>query len=132
MTGSKPQPLVQYQPALQQLKWQVRLMVALWLIAQLLSGTAAGLTALAGAGIAVIGQAYFVFRAFRHAGATSAQYIVQEFYRGEAGKFLLTALLFAGVFIFFKKVEPVWLFTSFVLEQLVAWIVPLANRNTQR
>lgn len=132
MTGSKPQPLVQYQPALQQLKWQVRLMVALWLIAQLLYGTAAGVSALAGAGIAVIGQAYFVFRAFRHAGATSAQHIVQEFYRGEAGKFLLTALLFASVFIFFKKVEPVWLFIGFVLEQLVAWIVPLANRNTQR
>lgn len=132
MTGSKPQPLVHYQPALQQLKWQVRLMVALWLIAQLLSGTAAGLSALTGAGIAVIGQAYFVFRAFRHAGATSARHIVQEFYRGEAGKFLLTALLFASVFIFFKKVEPVWLFIGFVLEQLVAWIVPLANRNTQR
>lgn len=132
MTGSKPQPLVQYQPALMQLKWQVRLMVALWLLAQLLSGTVAGLSVLTGAGIAVVGQAYFVFRAFRHAGAASAQHIVQEFYRGEAGKFLLTALLFAGVFIFFKKAEPVWLFTGFVLEQLVAWIVPLANRSTQR
>lgn len=132
MTVSKPQPLVEYQPALQQLKWQVRLMVALWLIAQLAGGTAAGLSALSGAGIAVLGQAYFVFRAFRHAGARSAQHIVQEFYRGEAGKFLFTALLFASVFIFYKKVDPVWLFTGFVLEQLVAWIVPLANRNTQR
>ncbi|REH40127.1 ATP synthase protein I [Paraperlucidibaca baekdonensis] len=132
MTVSKPQPLVEYRPALQQLKWQARLMVALWLIAQLAGGTAAGLSALSGAGIAVLGQAYFVFRAFRHAGARSAQHIVQEFYRGEAGKFLLTALLFASVFIFYKKVDPVWLFTGFVLEQLVAWIVPLANRNTQR
>lgn len=132
MTVSKPKPLVQSQPALQQLKWQVRLMVALWLIAQLVGGTAAGLSALLGAGIAVLGQAYFVFRAFRHAGATSAQHIVQGFYRGEAGKFLLTALLFASVFIFFKKVEPAWLFIGFVLEQLVAWIVPLAIRSTQR
>lgn len=132
MTSSKPQPLIQSQPALLQLKWQVRLMVALWLLAQLASGTQAGISALFGAGIAVIGQGYFVFRAFRHAGARSAQHIVQEFYRGEAGKFLLTALLFTSVFIFFKKVEPSWLFTSFVLEQLVAWIVPLANRNTQR
>lgn len=132
MTASKPQPLVQPQPALQQLKWQIRLMVALWLTAQLWSGSTAGLSALSGAAIAVIGQAYFVFRAFRHAGATSAQQIVQEFYRGEAGKFLLTALLFASVFIFWQKVDPAWLFAAFVLQQLVAWIVPLATRNTQR
>ncbi|PQA51095.1 ATP synthase subunit I [Amnimonas aquatica] len=132
MTVSKPQPLVDVQPAVQQLKWQLRLLALLFLIALLSAGTHAGLSALAGAGIAVIGQAYFVFRAFRHAGATSAQHIVQDFYRGAAGKFVLTALLFAAVFAGYKAVEPGWLFASFVLEQLVAWIVPLTSRRTQR
>ena len=131
MSVSKPQPLVDLDPARLQLRWQVRLWAAIFLIAFLLAGKSAALSALVGAGIAVVAQAYFVFLAFRHAGATSAQQIVKNFYRGEAGKFLLTALLFAAVFIGFKEVDARWLFASFVLEQLVAWIVPLTMRATQ-
>ena len=44
---------------------------------------------------------------------------------GEAGKFLITVLLFAMVFLRFKGVQVPWLFTGFILELLVAWIVPL-------
>lgn len=132
MTGSKPQPLVDTFPALQQLRWQFRLLAVLFVVALVVAGPLAGLSALAGAGIAVIGQAYFVYRAFRHAGAISASHIVQGFYRGEAGKFVLTALLFAAVFTGFRDVQPGWLFASFVLEQLVAWIVPFTIRSTQR
>jgi ATP synthase protein I len=131
MSVSKPQPLVDFKPAKLQLRWQCRLWAAIFLIAYLLAGKNAALSALAGAGIAVVSQAYFVFRAFRHAGATSAQQIVKNFYRGEAGKFVLTALLFAAVFIGFEEVDARWLFASFVLEQLVAWIVPLTIRATQ-
>ena len=131
MSVSKPQPLVDFKPAKLQLRSQCRLWAAIFLIAYLLAGKHAALSALAGAGIAVVGQAYFLFRAFRHAGATSAQQIVKNFYRGEAGKFVLTALLFAAVFIGFSEVDARWLFASFVLEQLVAWIVPLTMRATQ-
>jgi len=35
------------------------------------------------------------------------------------------------VFIGFNEVDARWLFASFVLEQLVAWIVPLTMRATQ-
>ena len=120
MSVSKPQPLVDTNPAKLQLRWQCRILGAIFIIAFILDGNHAALSALAGAGIAVLGQAYFVLRAFSHAGATSAQQIVRGFYRGEAGKFVLTALLFAGVFIGFKQVDVRWLFASFVLEQLVA------------
>ena len=37
---------------------------------------------------------------------------MQGFYRGEAGKFVLTALLFAAVFTCFKAVQPGWLFAA--------------------
>lgn len=131
MTVSKPQPLVDLNPAKQQLRWQLRLWAAILLIAFWLGGRNAGLSAGLGAGIAVVTQAYFVFFAFRYAGAHSAQQIVKSFYRGEAGKFVLTALLFAAVFIGFKEVDARWLFASFVLEQLVAWVVPFTKRATQ-
>lgn len=131
MKVSKPQPLVDVTPAVQQLRWQFRLLLLISLTAFVVADPGAGLSALAGAGIAVIGQAYFVYRAFRHAGARSARHIVQGFYRGEAGKFVLTALLFAAVFTGFKAVQPGWLFTGFILEQLVAWIVPFTIRSTQ-
>ena len=131
MSVSKPQPLVDINPAKLQLRWQCRVWGAIFIIAYALAGSHAALSALAGAGIAVLGQAYFVFRAFSNAGAISAQQIVNGFYRGEAGKFVLTALLFAAVFIGFKQVDVRWLFASFVLEQLVAWVVPLTTRATR-
>lgn len=131
MPISKPQPLVNMAPALRQLSWQIALLLVLAAAAAITSGLKPALSAAAGAGIAVIGQAYFVARAFRHAGAPSARHIVQDFYRGEAGKFTLTALLFAAVFITWKSVMPGWLFASFILEQLVAWIVPFTFRAAQ-
>ncbi len=131
MKVSKPQPLVDVVPAVRQLQWQLYLLALISLTAFVAAGPGAGLSALAGAGIAVIGQAYFAYRAFSHAGAASAKHIVQGFYRGEAGKFVLTALLFAAVFMGFKAVLPGWLFASFILEQLVAWIVPFTIRSTQ-
>jgi len=131
MSVSKPQPLVNVEPARLQLRWQCRVWGAIFLISYALAGSHAALSSLCGAGIAVLGQAYFVARAFRHAGAASARQIVSSFYRGEAGKFMLTALLFAAVFIGFKQVDVRWLFASFVLEQLVAWVVPLTTRANQ-
>lgn len=131
MKVSKPQPLVDVIPAVKQLQWQLYVLVLASLTAFVVAGPVAGLSALAGAGIAVIGQAVFVFFAFRHAGAAFTRQIAQGFYRGEAGKFVLTALLFAAVFTGFKTVQPGWLFTSFILEQLVAGIVPFTIRSTQ-
>lgn len=131
MTISKPQPLVSIAPAIRQLSGQLLLLPVLALLAWHASGLQAALSAAAGAGIAVAGQAYFTARAFRHAGARSARNIVQDFYRGEAGKFMLTALLFAAVFITWKQVMPGWLFASFILEQLVAWVVPFTFRASQ-
>lgn len=129
---SRPQPLVDTRPAVRQLAGQLMVLALVALAALLFSDASSGLSALAGAGIAVIGQAYFVARAFNHAGAVSAQHIVNAFYRGEAGKFMLTALLFAAVFVTWKGVRPGWLFASFILEQLVAWVVPFTIKSSQR
>ncbi|MDP1541239.1 MAG: ATP synthase subunit I [Moraxellaceae bacterium] len=116
---SKPQPLLNVKPALQQLTWQLFFLLPLAVVAGLLAGVDAALSALAGAVIVLIGQIYFVSRAFRHAGATSARHIVREFFRGEAGKFLLTVLLFAAALISFDQIRAGWLLTGFILQQLV-------------
>lgn len=95
-------------------------LVPLAALAALLSGPAAAMSALAGGFVVLVAQTYFVSRAFRHAGATSAREIVREFFRGEAGKFVLTVLLLAAVMTGLPTVQPGWLLTGFVLEQLVA------------
>lgn len=115
----KPQPLLNFSPALQQLTWQVVFLLPLAVVAGLWSGKGAAIAATTGAVIVLVGQIFFVSRVFRHAGATSARHIVREFFRGEAGKFLLTVLLFAAVLIRFNDINTGWLLTGFVLQQLV-------------
>jgi len=111
--------------AVRLLKWQLALTVGVT-VTGLLGGLWAGVSAGMGGGIALAGSAYFALQAFRHAGATSASHIVRSFYKGEAGKFVLTAALFAIVLITVPFVKGVWLLTGFILVHLVgAWGVLL-------
>jgi ATP synthase protein I len=86
-----------------------------------------------GTAIAWVGSLYFALQAFRYAGALQAPKIVQSFYKGEAGKFVLTALLFAAVFAGVKPLQAGWFLTGFILEQLVAWgiLLTAATRTKQ-
>lgn len=124
---SQPRPLVDRSQALQLLKWQCVLAVSLMLAAAVFAGMQAVLSMALGCGIAMAGSVYFALQAFRHAGATQAQQIVQGFYKGEAGKFVITVLLFAAVFAWVKAMLPGWLLSGFILEQLVAWGVLLVG-----
>lgn len=124
---SQSRPLVDRSQAVQLLKWQCVLASVLMLAAALAGGTKALLSVGLGCGIAVTGSLYFALQAFRHAGATQAQQIVLGFYKGEAGKFVITVLLFAAVFAWVKAMLPGWLMSGFILEQLVAWGVLLVG-----
>lgn len=106
--------------ALLLLKWQVVLAGVLTLAA-LIDSKGAALAVGLGAGIAIAGSLYFALQAFRHAGARQAPQVVQSFYKGEAGKFVITVLLFAAVFAGVKPLQAGWLLTGFILEQLVVW-----------
>lgn len=123
---SQPRPLVDRSMAVRLLKWQLALALGV-VLGGLTMGPWAGISAGLGAGIAIAGSLYFALQAFRHAGATSASHIVRSFYKGEAGKFVLTAALFAVVLITVNTVQPGWLLTGFILEQLVAWGILLAG-----
>lgn len=69
-------------------------------------------------------NAYFIWKAFRYQGARSAKLIVSSFYRGEAGKLVLTTIGFILVFTLVKPLEPLALFGSFIAVQLVSWFAP--------
>ena len=71
--------------------------------------------------IAVIPHLYFSVYAFRYVGAQFAQKATQAFYWGETGKFLITLIGFALVFLFFEDLNFKAFFASycsFLLVQL--------------
>ena len=92
-------------------------------------GPVAGYSGLSGGLIAWLPNLYFAHKAFRFSGARAAQEIIRSFYAGEAGKFVLTAALFMLAFAGVKPLDPLALFSGFVLTQAVSWFSPLLMRN---
>lgn len=76
--------------------------------------------------ISILPNAYFARLAFRRTGARLASEVVRLFYRGEAGKFLLTTALFAATFVSVKPINVVALFVTFGLVTLMNWIVAVS------
>jgi ATP synthase protein I len=88
-------------------------------------GTVSGYSGLLGGLIAWLPNLYFAHKAFRFSGARAAQAIVRSFYAGEAGKLILTAVLFALTFAGVKPLEALAVFGVFLLTQAVNWFAPL-------
>ncbi len=78
-------------------------------------GIVAGYSGLLGGLIALSANVYFAFKAFRYFGARSARAVVQSLWAGEMGKQILAAALFALVFVGVKPLEPIALFTGYLL-----------------
>ncbi|SDG50993.1 F0F1 ATP synthase subunit I [Phytopseudomonas seleniipraecipitans] len=92
-------------------------------------GVVAGYSSFCGGLIAWLPNVYFAHKAFRFSGARAAQAIVRSFYAGEAGKLVLTAVLFALVFAGVKPLDALALFGAFLLTQLVNWFAPLLMKR---
>lgn len=88
-------------------------------------GASAGISALAGGFTAWLPNCYFAFRAFRYRRARNAQRIVRSFYSGVTGKFVLTASLFAVVFVSLEPLNAPAVFLGYISVQTMSWIVPL-------
>ena len=73
------------------------------------------LSALVGGLIQVIPQAWFSRQAFKYAGARQMDLVVRSMYRGELGKVLLTAAMFAAAFTLNKQWNYIALFSAFLL-----------------
>jgi ATP synthase protein I len=98
------------------LRWQCIELAALVLTAALVATVDFELARSIASGglIALIPQMYFAFHAFRFRGARAMRQVTHSFYRGEAGKFLLTCGLFAVVFASVKPLQPHAVLLSFV------------------
>ena len=89
----------------------------------------AATSALLGGLICFVPNAYLVVRAFSLSGARAAKKIVNEFYKGEAGKFFLTCCGFTLVFTLVSPLNAVALFGAFVLVQAVNWFTPCSSKG---
>jgi ATP synthase protein I len=92
-------------------------------------GTVSGYSGALGGLIAWLPNMYFAHKAFRFTGARAAQAIVRSFYAGEAGKLILTAVLFALTFAGVKPLDALAVFGVFFLTQLVNWFAPLLTKT---
>lgn len=73
----------------------------------------------AGGLISIGPNAYFARQAFRYSGALYAREISQSFYRGEAGKYITTVALFAGVFAALSPLNVLFLFLAYLAALLL-------------
>jgi len=87
----------------------------------------AGLGAFLGGLIVWLPNCYFAFRAFRYRGARAARLIVRSFYAGAAGKMLLTAGMFALVFVYLRPLNAPAVFLGFAAVQILNWVVPVVS-----
>lgn len=96
------------------------LMLALW-------DRVWGISALCGGLVAVVPQGWFAARAFRYRGARSARAMARAGYTGEVGKFLLSAVGFAAVFILLRPVSGAAVFAGYLsmlaIQIIGSWIL---------
>lgn len=97
--------------------YQLILAAALSLISLIHSAELA-IAIVAGALIQIIPNAYFAWQAFRFRGARYSQLIAQSFFRGEVGKYTMTLVGFATVFVIYPEVQVWAVFVSFVVLQI--------------
>jgi ATP synthase protein I len=95
------------------------------LIASALGGERAGLSALAGGGIATLGSLVMAALVMGGTLAGNAQRALSAFYVGEALKLVLVAALFVVV-LKVMRVAPLAMFAAFAATFLVYWIALLS------
>lgn len=83
------------------------------------SGVASAWSALMGGLIFILPNAYFTRSAFRGNERESPGFIVRWFYIGEAGKLVLTAVMFALCFVLVKSLQVQVLFMMYILMIIV-------------
>jgi len=105
-------------PILRLLCWQLGalLLVALSLM---MVGRLQSISFLAGGLIQIAPNWWFARQVFRYMGASSIQRVITGFYVGETGKFLLSGLLFALLFVLLPPVDIIALFAGYVSMLLV-------------
>lgn len=77
--------------------------------------------------IQIAGSYYFARQAWRYRGARQVRTMVQAMYLGESGKMLLTAAMFAGVFLTIKPLSSASVFIGYIA--MLGLYLPLAAKT---
>ncbi|MFZ2289069.1 MAG: F0F1 ATP synthase subunit I [Halopseudomonas yangmingensis] len=112
-------------PAFAVLRWQALVVLVVALILWFYQGRIAGYSGLLGGLIAIVPNAYFIYRAFRYSGARSARAVVSEIFAGEAGKLVMTAVLFVLLWVGVRPLEAGAVFAGFLAAVAVSACTPL-------
>lgn len=112
-------------PVFRLLLVQLAVVVISTLSMYILKGRVAAYSALLGGLIAWLPNCFFAYKTFRYRGAQAAQRIVRSIYAGEAGKLVLTAMLFALTFAGVRPLSAPILFGVYLLTLSVNWAAPL-------
>ncbi|WIO74311.1 ATP synthase subunit I [Porticoccaceae bacterium LTM1] len=110
-------------PPVHRIAWFQLLILALISVALLPIEQSLAASAAVGGLIQIIPQAWFTRQAYRYSGARQIRNVVNAMYRGETGKILLTAALFAVVFRMAGWINPVVFFLAYgamILVQLLS------------
>ncbi|MGC3874430.1 F0F1 ATP synthase subunit I [Halomonas sp. GXIMD04776] len=108
---------------------QLAIILIIVVTSAVLMGGKASFSALLGGLVCWLPNAYFSWRAFRYQGAQFARDIVKSFYRAEAGKFVLTAVLFTLVFVAVPPSNPAFFFGAYVATLFTQWLGPWLLRQ---
>jgi len=102
--------------------------VAVAVTGQLSAGAVAGYSALLGGMICVVPNAFLALRMFAGSLIGDPRRALTATYIGAAGKLLLTAALFAVVFMLVRPLRPGWLFAGFLAAQGIVLLSLLSSR----
>ena len=110
----------QRQPMFRIIVLQTAMSALIGLFFWLTQGWIAAYSAWFGGLIALIPNVYFTYKAFQYFGARSIAVIVQSFWAGQMGKLILTALLFAVLFLGVKPLSVLAVFVGYILVQMTS------------
>lgn len=127
----KTTPAALQRPQVARLLWgQALVIVIAVLLAGVMKGSGAALSVLCGGLVCLLPNLFFAWRSLRVTGARYAQAMVKAFYQAEAGKFGLTAVLFAFFFIAVPPSNPALFFCAYVAAMAVHWLGPWLVKRT--
>lgn len=105
--------------------WGLQFLVItiLAILAYIKEGQQTAISALLGGLVCFIPNAYFALKLFKYQGARAARQIINNFYAGEALKIMISAFLFAMVFIL-CRITPWAFFGTYIAVQMTYWVAP--------
>ena len=94
-----------------------------------IAGGLYGYSFILGALSSILPSIYMAWRVFGYKGTRPAKEVVNAFYRGEAGKLAMTAVLLSLVFLLVKPLSAVAFFAGFGGAILRHWLSPIVLRK---